>query len=224
MLDDGLRAAMAVKSLPGTVCACLGDVRFEFLGARREVLAVVVFHRGGALAWHGWGGHAILVDEEALLRWLDRKDDLPSCPEWVAAVPPALTWTTRRMLRPVRRTADSSLIAHAHKLLDSADPVTKVLQLLVWRGSGRGEHLHEEIPGLLLRGVPISKIGAALKDSRAAEPHYAGAVRHVLGGDGRERQRLDVARLPRSVRIRLGDAARQAGTEVPQWAIPLLNA
>ncbi|WP_439661932.1 hypothetical protein ACSHWB_10905 [Lentzea sp. HUAS TT2] len=176
---------------------------------------------GGALAWDGWRSHAILVDEEAVTRWLERQDELPSYPEWVAAVPPALTWTTQRMLRPVRRTIGSSLIAHAHKRLDSNDPVTKVLQLLVWRGSGRGEHLHEEIPGLLLCGMPISKIGAALKDPRATEQHYAGAVRHLLGPDGREKQRLDVARLPRSVRIRLSEAA---GTEVPQWAVPLLSA
>ena len=69
---DRLRAAMAVRSLPGMVCACMGDVRFELLDARHERLAVVLLHHGITLAWGDWDGHGVLVDGRALLSWLDR--------------------------------------------------------------------------------------------------------------------------------------------------------
>ncbi|WP_329788832.1 hypothetical protein V1227_30840 [Lentzea sp. DG1S-22] len=215
-VDDELRAALAVESSPGGVCACRGDVRFEFLGARREVLAAVVLHHGITLAWNGWHGHAVLSDGEALRAWLRRRDTArPADEDWVAAIPPALRGLTRRMLRPVRWTAGSRLLAQARTLLGAVDPVTGTLQLLAWRGSGGAQHA--EIPALLLLAVPLSKIGTALKDPRADERHYAGAVRHLLGADGRERS--DAGRLPRSVRMRLADAAG----EIPEWAEPLLR-
>lgn len=67
---DRLRKAMAVRSLPGMVCACMGDVRFEVLDARRERLAVVLLHHGITLAWSDWDGHGVLADGRVLLRWL----------------------------------------------------------------------------------------------------------------------------------------------------------
>lgn len=68
---DRLRAAMAVRSLAGLACACMGDVRFELLDARRERLAVVLLHHGITLAWGDWDGHGVLADGRALLSWLD---------------------------------------------------------------------------------------------------------------------------------------------------------
>jgi hypothetical protein len=70
---DRLRAAMAVRSLAGMACACMGDVRFELLDARRERLAVVLLHHGITLAWGDWDGHGVLKDGRALLRWLDEQ-------------------------------------------------------------------------------------------------------------------------------------------------------
>ena len=70
---DRLRAAMAVRSLAGMACACMGDVRFELLDARRERLAVVLLHHGITLAWGDWDGHGVLADGRALLRWLDEQ-------------------------------------------------------------------------------------------------------------------------------------------------------
>ncbi|MFS8103697.1 hypothetical protein LFM09_41905 [Lentzea alba] len=67
---DRLRAVMAVQSLAGMGCACMGDVRFEILDARRERLAVVLLHHGITLAWGDWNGHAVLKNGTALLRWL----------------------------------------------------------------------------------------------------------------------------------------------------------
>ena len=70
---DRLRAAMAVRSLAGMACACMGDVRFELLDAQRERLAVVLLHHGITLAWSVWDGHGVLADGRALLRWLDEQ-------------------------------------------------------------------------------------------------------------------------------------------------------
>jgi hypothetical protein len=70
---DRLRAAMAVRSLAGMACACMGDVRFELLDARRERIAVVLLHHGITLAWGDWDGHGVLADGRALLRWLDEQ-------------------------------------------------------------------------------------------------------------------------------------------------------
>jgi hypothetical protein len=68
---DRLRTAMAVQSLSGMACTCMGDVRFELLDAQRERLAVVLLHHGITLAWGDWNGHAVLADGRALSRWLD---------------------------------------------------------------------------------------------------------------------------------------------------------
>lgn len=67
---ERLRKVMAVRSLPGMVCACMGDVRFEILDARLERLAVVLLHHGITLAWSDWECHGVLADGRALLRWL----------------------------------------------------------------------------------------------------------------------------------------------------------
>jgi 3',5'-cyclic AMP phosphodiesterase CpdA len=68
---DRLRDAMTVRALAGLACACMGDVRFELLDARRERLAVVLLHHGITLAWADWDGHAVLADGGALLDWLN---------------------------------------------------------------------------------------------------------------------------------------------------------
>ena len=70
---DRLRKAMAVRSVAGLACACMGDVRFELLDARRERIAVVLLHHGITLAWGDWDGHGVLADGRALLRWLDEQ-------------------------------------------------------------------------------------------------------------------------------------------------------
>ncbi|MGW2255746.1 hypothetical protein ACWCXH_37195 [Kitasatospora sp. NPDC001660] len=46
-----LRTAMAVESLPGFHCMCLGDVHFEVFDPDGERLAVVVLHHGATLRW-----------------------------------------------------------------------------------------------------------------------------------------------------------------------------
>jgi hypothetical protein len=85
---DRLRAAMAVQSLSGMSCACMGDVRFELLDVRQERLAVLLLHHGITLAWGDWDSQAVLANGRALLRWLDehglaqRKDEKTGAPDW----------------------------------------------------------------------------------------------------------------------------------------------
>jgi hypothetical protein len=70
--------------------------------------------------------------------------------------------------------------------------------------------------------VPIAEIIAALQDSQAGEHHDKGAARLLLTDNTRVRQRLDVAALPGPLRIRVREAAKNAGYELPQWAERLL--
>jgi hypothetical protein len=67
---ERLRTVMAVKSLSGMACTCMGDIRFELLDARWERLDVVLLHHGITLARAGWDSHAVLADGRALQGWL----------------------------------------------------------------------------------------------------------------------------------------------------------
>ncbi len=236
--SDDLFAVMAVKSLSGVVCACAGQVRFEFLDAQGECRAEVVLHHGVALQWREWDGLAELADGEALVRWLIERgisadggrnaDVRPERLDWLQAVPPALNELTDQMLGHFRRTRDSGLVAKAGKLLQDVDPVTRVLQLLAWCASGTGgtpgHPPYEDMPGLVLSHVPIAEIAAALEDPRADEGHFAGAARHLLGEQTREKQRMDMVKLPQPVRTRVAEASRGRGYEIPQWAERFLSA
>ncbi|WP_329149396.1 hypothetical protein OG275_33080 [Streptomyces niveus] len=66
-----LRTAMAVESLPGFRCMCLGDVRFEVFDQDGGRLAVVILHHGATLRWGQWESDAVLADGRLLLAWLD---------------------------------------------------------------------------------------------------------------------------------------------------------
>ncbi|MBT2445499.1 hypothetical protein J7E93_36565 [Streptomyces sp. ISL-36] len=230
---DRLRTAMAVRALTGSICACVGDVRFEFLNPRGECLADVVLHHGEALRWNGWQGLAALKDGGSLLRWLTehglagpltREEEAYAArrrgeaeeADWVAAVPPALAGLTSRMLALSRTGSAPSpaFLADAHDRLRQADPdpVSRVLLLLAWCGAGSGRYsgfpVHEVLPDRLLADVPIEEIVAALEDPTADRRHDAGAVRHLVGWKTRRQQKRDVAALPAPLRARLVHAAR----------------
>jgi len=233
---DRLRAAMAVSSLPGYVCMCRGQVWFEFLDAQGERLTVVVLHHGISLKWRGWeSSHAELADGGLLLRWLGehglpeplRGDhERPERLAWIAAMPPALEEMTRELVDYFPTSADSRHVADARRRMRIVDPVNRVLQLLAWCAAGIGGQAksppYEDTPGLILRDVPIAEIIAALQDAQADERHDRGAARLLLTGKSRVRQRLDVAALPGPLRIRVREAAKNAGYELPSWAERLL--
>jgi hypothetical protein len=233
---DRLRAAMTVASLPGYVCMCRGQVRFEFLDAQGERLAVVVLHHGISLYWRGWeDGHAELADGKVLLRWLGEhglREPLRGAHErserlaWIAAMPPALEEMTRELVGHFPTSADSRYVAEARRRMRIVDPVNRVLQLLAWCAAGIGGQTksppYEDIPGLILRDVPIAEIVAALQDAQADERHDRGVARLLLTGKSRVRQRLDVVALPGPLRIRVREAATDAGIELPSWAERLL--
>ncbi|MFK0214338.1 hypothetical protein [Streptomyces sp. NPDC090298] len=226
--SDQLRAAMAVESLPGTHCMCLGDVRFELFDRDGERLAVVVLHHGAALRWEAWESDAILADGHLFLAWLaghgvpgpmrqfeaDRQraeQEAQDERDWLAAMPAALEGLAERILSPSRtgrRPSPELLSELTHRLrLTLPDPVERTLALLHWYGSGSGRHfghpLHEDVPGQLLGAVPIADLLAALTDPRAGDRHDAGAVRHLAGGKTRPDQKRDIARVPEPLRARL---------------------
>ncbi|MFE5796242.1 hypothetical protein ACFQ8C_27195 [Streptomyces sp. NPDC056503] len=231
-----LRTAMAVESLSGVRCVCLGDVRFEVFGQDGGRLAVVVLHHGATLRWGQWGSDAVLADGRLLLAWLDRrgmpgpmqqfKADRQRAQEgaeeergWLAAMPAALEGTADRILglsRTGGRPSPELLAELTDRLhLTFPDPVERVLALLGWYGSGSGRcsgyPLHESVPGELLGRVPIADLLAALADPRAEERHDAGAVRHLVGWKTRPRQKRDIASLPEPLRARLLAHARRSG-------------
>ncbi|MET9626647.1 hypothetical protein ABZX92_04205 [Lentzea sp. NPDC006480] len=226
---DRLRAAMKIGSLPGYVCACRGQVRFEFSDVRGAPLTEVVAHHGVSLAWQWDSGHGELADGAELLRWLAEHglpgpglswQERPERLAWIAAMPPALEEMAGDLVGHFEMAADSKHVIEARKRLQGLDPVTRVLQLLAWSAAGTGKPPYEDVPGLILRETPIAEIIAALQDPNADERHDAAAARLLLVGNSRIKQRLDVARLPGPLRIRIREAAR--GHELPQWAERLL--
>ncbi|ANZ37545.1 hypothetical protein BBK82_17295 [Lentzea guizhouensis] len=185
---ERLRAAMTVSSLPGYVCACRGQVRFEFFDADGARLAVVAFHHGISLAWSEWQGHGELADGTRLERWLDERrlsaqwrDLQQERLDWIRAVPPALEELGGQLLRSPERAA---LVTRARRLMLAVEPVSRVLQLLAWCAAGTGWVAgyppHEAVAGRILDHEPVARIVAALQDPRAGERHVAGAARYFL--------------------------------------------
>ncbi|MER7467988.1 hypothetical protein [Streptomyces sp. NPDC097981] len=245
-----LRTAMAVDSLPGIHCMCLGDVRFELFDRDGGRLAVVVLHHGATLRWGQWDGDAVLADGRLLLDWLDghgmpgplqqfeadrlrAQEQAAEQRNWLAAMPTGLEGTAGRILGLSRTggAASPELLAELTNRLQLAlpDPVERVLALLDWYGSGSGRcsgyPLHEGVPGELLGRVPIADLLAALADPRAGERHDAGTVRHLVGWKTRPRQKRDVARLPEPLRARLLAHARHSGdpdkkNRAERWLAP----
>ncbi|MFJ9764101.1 hypothetical protein ACIRUY_09815 [Streptomyces erythrochromogenes] len=245
-----IRAAMAVESLPGFHCMCLGDVRFEVLDRAGEPLAAVVLHHGVTLRWGRWEGDAVLADGRLLLAWLDghgmpgplrefeadrlrARKSADAERDWLAAMPAGLEGTADRILGLSRTGGSPSpdLLAELTDRLQLAfpEPVERTLALLDWYGSGSGRcsghPLHEGVPGELLAGVPIAGLIAALADPRAEDRHDAGAVRHLAGWKTRPRQKRDVASLPEGLRVRLLAHARHCGDSDKQaraerWLAP----
>lgn len=245
-----LRTAMAVESLPGFHCMCLGDVRFEVFDRSGGRLAVVVLHHGATLRWGQWESDAVLADGRLLLAWLaghgmpgpmhqfeaagirarERTDEER---DWLAAMPAGLEGLADRIL-DLSRTGGSpspELLAELIDQLHLTIPglVERVLALLNWYGSGSGRcsgyPVHEGVPGELLGRVPIADLLAALVDPRAEERHDAGAVRHLVGWKTRPRQKRDVARVPEPLRARLLAHAGRSGDSDKQgraerWLAP----
>ncbi|MFE3526886.1 hypothetical protein ACFXOD_35965 [Streptomyces sp. NPDC059161] len=245
-----LRTAMAVESLPGFHCMCLGDVRFEVFDRAGERLAVVVLHHGATLRWGQWESDAVLADGRLLLAWLDghgmpgpmrqfeadrlrAEEGAEEGRNWLAAMPAGLEGTTDRILdlsRTGGRPSPGLLAELTDRLqLTFPDPVERVLALLDWYGSGSGRcsgyPVHEGVPGELLGRVPIADLLAGLADPRAEERHDAGAVRHLVGWKTRPRQKRDVAGLPEPLRARLLAHARRSGdsdkqSRAERWLAP----
>ncbi|MFJ9350988.1 hypothetical protein [Streptomyces sp. NPDC101237] len=230
------RTAMAVESLPGFRCMCLGDVRFEVFDREGGRLAVVVLHHGATLRWGQWESDAVLVDGRIVRAWLDghgmpdplrrfqadrqrAEESAEQERSWLAAMPAGLEETADRILdlsRTGSRPSPELLTELTDRLhLTFPDSVERVLALLDWYGSGSGRYsgypVHESVPGELLGRVPVADILAALADPRAEETHDAGALRHLLGWKTRPRQKRDVAGLPEPLRARLLALARRSG-------------
>ncbi|MFJ5643631.1 hypothetical protein [Streptomyces sp. NPDC093223] len=229
---------------------CAGDVRFEFLDASAGQLTAVVLHHGEALRWDGWESDALLTDGRLLLLWLDghgapgplrefgeaerrRERAQQEAAHWRAAMPTALDDLADRLLSlsQTGERVSPDLLNALRERLEPAfpDPVARALALLAWCGAGSGRcsgfPLHEEVPGLLLKDVPITAIVASLQDLRADSHHYAGAVRHLVGWKCRRKQKKDIAAVPEPVRIRLLQEARASGDHDKQaraerWLAP----
>ncbi|MER7541228.1 hypothetical protein ABTX77_41810 [Streptomyces sp. NPDC097704] len=231
-----LRTAMAVESLPGFHCMCLGDVRFEVFDRDGGRLAVVVLHHGATMRWGRWDGDAVLTDGHRLLVWLaghgmpgpmrrfeaDRRRAEKETEEerhWMAAMPAGLEGLADRILdlsRTGGRPSPELLADLTDRLRRTFPaPVDRALALLGWNGSGSGRcsgyPVHEGVPGELLGRVPIADLLAALADPRAEERHDAGAVRHLVGRKTRPRQKQDIAAVPEPLRVRLLAHARSSG-------------
>ncbi|MGW3983472.1 hypothetical protein [Streptomyces mirabilis] len=152
---------------------------------------------------------------------------------WRAAMPTTLDDLSVQILS-LSQTGESAsldLLTELKVQLELAFPdlITRTLTLLAWCGAGSGRcsgyPLHEEVPGLLLKEIPITEIVASLQDPRADSRHYAGAVRHLVGWKSRPRQRKDIDALPEPMKVRLLQQARASGDQDKQsraerWLTP----
>ncbi|MCD5310489.1 hypothetical protein [Kineosporia babensis] len=229
---SSLRTALAIEGLSDFACMCMGDVRFELMDGAGRSLGSVSLHHGTTLRYEPFETDAVLVDGPALLSWLDRHG-MPGPlryveqhqarqqvwaeqeADWVMAVPPALTGLTDQMLAASRDGVmlSGERLGNVQAKLKQTYPdvVEGVLDLLAWHAAGSGRYsgypLHEGIPELLLREVPIAHIITALQHPQAAAPHFAGAARHLIGWKSRPQQTRDIAQLPRELSERLRSAA-----------------
>ncbi|MGW3820154.1 hypothetical protein [Streptomyces sp. NPDC005046] len=153
--------------------------------------------------------------------------------DWLTAMPTTLKDLADQLLSlsQTRQSASPELLAELQDRLELAfpDPSSRTLALLAWFGAGSGRYsgfpLHEKVPSLLLRDIPIAAIIAALQDPRADARHDAGAVRHLVGWKSRRKQKRDIAALPEPLRLRLLQQARASSDKIPQhrserWLAP----
>lgn len=115
------------------------------------------------------------LDEHGLPAPLRGDQVRPERLAWAAAIPPALEELSGDLLCHFEMAADSRHVVEARNRMRSVDPVTGVLQLLAWCAAGTGRQSkyppYEDVPGLVLRDVPIAEIIAALQDAQADERH-----------------------------------------------------
>ncbi|MFF7250690.1 hypothetical protein ACFZBU_43310 [Embleya sp. NPDC008237] len=238
---DRLRVAMSVESPLQWRCMCGGDVRFEFFDADARHLTAVVLHHGAMLRWEGWAGDAVLTDGQGLLRWLHARgapgplrkaeeDELRRVQRkleeerWLAAMPDALDDLSDRLLGLSRspEIVSSGFLVELHDRVRQAipDSTGRALALLAWHSGGTGRcsgyPVHEDVPSLLLKDLPIGDIIAALQDPRADARHHAGAVRHLVGWKTRHNQQSDIDAVPEALKARLLHSARTSGDEDKQ--------
>ena len=169
-----LRAAMRVESLPGYVCACRGQVRFEFFDAQGELLTVVVLHHGISIAWQWESGNAELADGMVLLRWLKEhglpgvllsNSERPKRLAWIAAMPPALEEMAGDLVGHFETPADSSRVVRARRRMQAGRNACCSMLRRRLHATAARDRLHVVL-------APVAQ-----RQQRVVEPHSQGSQR-----------------------------------------------
>lgn len=197
-----LRSLLEVSAITDRHCMCLGDSVLEFLSDGHR-MAIVGLHHTTFVRWTAWDGDARLADGRALVVWLaahgysaplertqaeDARRAQAAADEdgWRSAAPASL----RPLMPALLATSQSGvipdvLIAEVEACLSRStrSAAERCRTLLAWFGSGTGKcsgyPIHEEIPGRILTGVPISTLLEQLTDEPVDGPVWRGALRHL---------------------------------------------
>lgn len=208
-----LRSLIAVREVTDGCCMCLGDSVLEFLAGGHR-LAIVGVHHMTLVRWSTWDGDARLADGRALAAWLaahgysdpheraeaeDARQARAAADDdaWRSAAPASLRELVSELLATSQTgVVRDELVAEVETRLSAGTPgaVARCRQLLAWNGSGTGKcsgyPVHEEIPGRILTGIPISTLLGALTDEPVDGPVWIGALRHLASWRSRTDEEL----------------------------------
>jgi hypothetical protein len=219
---QALQAVLAVRDGGDFVCRCAGELAIGLHGADDRRLAVIGLHHGVSIRWDVWGSDALLVDGEALLRWLDehgipeplrhyreaevrRHEAAAVEAAWRDAIPAPVQHLAEAFVG-LSRTGGSgdALARQADGILTTAipDEVARAGMVLRWFGAGSGRcsgyPVHEVIPETILLGTNTSVLIAALERS-PDDRLLHGALRYFAGWQFNRRRAGDRTLIPRGL-------------------------
>jgi hypothetical protein len=209
-----LRGLLHVRASAGFECMCPGDCTLRFRDDAGLALATVSLHHAASLRWDGWEGDRELVDGPGLVEWLAERgyarplqylrasraraaEAAVAERAWSQAAPAPVRHLLPSMLATAQSgTVPADLLDELRRVLATGwpDEREQCRALLVWYGAGTrrysGYPVHEDIPGILLAGMPVTVVVDVLQQDRNDQGAWAGAVRHLASREARTAKEL----------------------------------
>jgi len=212
-------------------CMCAGDLAIIF-SRGKDALATIGLHHGLSIRWDRWKFDARLADGSKIVNWLadhgmpglkqQREESLRRSEEackayhlWYQAMPACLRPYIEQIARPI--TSSSPDLVPLRQALEQTypDPVEQAWVLFKCFGHGRGPWsgfpMYEEVPEMLLLGLPISILIQALDRFSVGSAEMEGAARYFFGWNFRQHSGSAAQLLPSELKRRLMEHVVQSG-------------